>query len=158
MGNTLKTCAKCKQIKLITDFSKDVRTKDGLQDWCRRCKSEQAKLYRKTFIGHLRHHFATIKQRCNNPKLPSYKDYGGRGIECRFENADSFIYYVKNVLGYYTLERLKGLHLDRIDNNGHYEPGNIRFVTPLANANNRRSCLTHCPHCGKKLHTVKNKT
>jgi hypothetical protein len=153
----MKICTKCKIQKPFANFSKDARTKDGLQGWCRRCKSKQAKLYSKTFIGHLRQHFAAIKQRCINPNHPAYKHYGGREIECRFKNANSFITYVRGVLGFNTLEKLKELTIDRIDNNGHYEPGNIQFITQAENMKNRRKLLTHCPHCGKILYQMKNK-
>lgn len=147
----MKVCVKCKIQKPLANFSKDAVNKDGLQSWCRQCKSRQAKLYSKTLSGYLRNKFSHIKQRCNNPKNPYYKWYGKRGIECRFTNANSFILWVTSILGYDTLEKLKGLDTDRIDNNGHYEVGNIRFVTHKENCHNRRKPLTYCPHCGIML-------
>jgi len=96
------------------------------------------KKYQKTLIGYLHKRFTTMNQRCNNPKHLSYKYYGSRGIKCLFKNANRFINHVINDLGYNTFEKLKGLQIDRIDNNGHYEPSNIRFTTAKVNSNNRR--------------------
>lgn len=113
---------------------------ENMKRYQRNHKSKLAnydKKYQKTLIGYLHKRFVSINQRCNNPKCSNYKYYGGRGIECRFENADSFICYVIGILGFDTLEKLKGLTIDRINNNGHYEPGNIRFVTHKENCNNR---------------------
>jgi integrase len=72
------------------------------------------------------------KQRCTNPKNPGYHRYGGRGIEFRFTSVDEF----KLALG----PKPEGAHLvDRINNNGHYEQGNLRWTTPKASANNRQN-------------------
>ena len=90
--------------------------------------------YRKTFMGYLRSRFQTMKQRCNDVNFPHYKNYGGRGIKCRFKNADEFIDYIINELRI----NPKGLQIDRINNDGHYEKGNIRFTTAKVNSNNRR--------------------
>ena len=90
-----------------------------------------------TLNGYLGRVFNNINSRCNNPKCPDYKYYGGRGIQNKF-TLDDFRKYVKEDLGYDTIEKIKGLQIDRINNDGNYEPGNIRFVTPKINANNRR--------------------
>lgn len=66
--------------------------------------------------------YANAKQRCVNPKRPSYKDYGGRGILFLFKNFREFIEHIKP-------KPWPGLTLDRIDNNGHYEIGNVRWTT-----------------------------
>lgn len=95
-----------------------------------KCKRD----YRKTLVGYLRICFQDIKQRCDNPKHIGYKYYGGRGIQCLFKNANKFVDYVINELKV----NPRGLTIDRINNNGHYEPGNIRFVTHKENCNNRR--------------------
>lgn len=91
------------------------------------------KHYEQSLIGCIRRRFYAIKQRCNNPKHPAYKYYGGRGIELKF-TSDEFVDYVINELKIDP----RGLDIDRIDNNKHYEPGNIRFVTHKENCNNKR--------------------
>ena len=75
-----------------------------------------------------------IKRRCNNPNEDSYDRYGGRGIVVCDEWKNKYppfkIWAEAN--GY-----RKGLQIDRINNDGNYEPDNCRFVTPLENARNK---------------------
>lgn len=71
------------------------------------------------------------KQRCNNPKEAGYERYGGRGIEFRFESFEEFYADVGNKP---TLKH----SLDRIDVNGHYELGNIKWSTVSEQNNNTR--------------------
>jgi hypothetical protein len=76
-----------------------------------------------------------MRQRCNNPKCPGYKTYGQRGIKCKFKNADEFVDYMTSTFK----QHPKGLEIDRINNDGHYEPGNLRLVTKSINLSNRRT-------------------
>lgn len=73
-------------------------------------------------------------QRCTNESHKRYADWGGRGIEVRFNSAFEFVEYLL------TLEGCDNstLVLDRIDNDGHYEPGNLRFTTTEESAYNKR--------------------
>ena len=109
----------------------------------------------RTIKDYLSHRLRQMKYRCNNPNSPIYKYYGGRGIQCKFKSTNSFILWVTGIMGYDTIEKLRGLEIDRIDNNGHYECGNIRFVTRAENNRNKRNTkkksLTYCPHCGMIL-------
>ena len=76
-----------------------------------------------------------MKTRCTNQNRAKYKDYGARGISvCQeWQNAENFIEWALNN-GYQ-----EGLQIDRIDNNGNYQPDNCRFVTPMENSRNRRN-------------------
>lgn len=145
-----KYCGKCKKRKLFSAFHKN---KNGYRSYCKTCSRNYAKKYRQihrtklvkyykeweiVFVNYLRRRFATIKTRCTNPKHKSYMIYGGRGIQCRFKSSQEFVDYVINDLGYNTYEKIKELWIDRINNNGHYESGNIRFVSAKINNNNKR--------------------
>jgi hypothetical protein len=70
-----------------------------------------------------------MRARCLNPNHPQFKDWGGRGISIHPDwlRFDEFYDYLKTFIG---LRPNQFYALDRIDNNKHYEPGNVRF--PLA--------------------------
>lgn len=72
--------------------------------------------------------------RCTNPKTASYPNYGGRGIYICEEWLDR----VEFIRWSMANGSAKGLHIDRIDNDGPYAPWNCRYVTPTVNMNNRR--------------------
>lgn len=76
-----------------------------------------------------------MKCRCLNPNDDRYPDYGGRGIEV----CDEWICSYSNFLAYVGRKPSPELVLDRIDTNGHYEPGNVRWTTYSRNNRNARS-------------------
>ena len=118
-------------------FSKHKGQKDGLQCQCKKCFLVAYKRYKNSIRGTLNRKYHSMKYRCGDPSHPSYQNYGGRGIKCLFTSPEEFIDYVTDKLKVDPRE----LETDRIDNNGHYEPGNIRFVTHRKNSSNRRKKL-----------------
>lgn len=68
--------------------------------------------------------WANMKQRCNNPKNPRYRCYGGRGIKVCREWLD-YSTFLQDVGRKPSPE----LSIDRINNDGDYEPGNVRWAT-----------------------------
>lgn len=80
--------------------------------------------------------YRAMVRRCCCEKDQAYKNYGGRGIRVCDEwlrDVGKFIAWAE-VNGHAT-----GLEIDREDNDGNYEPGNCRWVTPAQNCRNRRS-------------------
>jgi hypothetical protein len=77
----------------------------------------------------------SMRHRCTNVKRKQYKDYGGRGIKvcARWQGRQGFANFLAD-MG----ERPDGLTLDRIDNEGNYEPGNCRWATWKQQAANKR--------------------
>lgn len=73
------------------------------------------------------------KERCYNPNTKNYPEYGGRGIRMCDEWRNNFAAFFA-----YIGPKPRGYLLDRINNDGHYEPGNVRWVTHKESANNRR--------------------
>lgn len=72
------------------------------------------------------------KSRCENPKRREFKHYGGRGIEFRFATFPDFLAEVGR--------RPSPKHsIDRIDVNGHYEPGNVRWASQTTQDFNKRT-------------------
>lgn len=74
-----------------------------------------------------------MKDRCLNPNSNGYKDYGGRGITICDRWLESFENFYSD-MG----EKPKGLSIERIDNDGNYEPLNCMWATQEQQIQNRK--------------------
>ena len=105
--------------------------------------------YRKELLeaGNLKHGFASRNKpspeyktwvsmlgRCHNAKDRAYRNYGARGIKVCDAWRASFENFIRDM----GRRPSKDLTLDRIDNDGNYEPGNVRWATRQAQSRNRR--------------------
>ena len=79
--------------------------------------------------------YSTAKQRCCNPDNENYPAYGGRGIEFNFVSFEEFYQELGN-------KPSSKYSLDRINNDGNYEIGNVRWATKSEQCRNQR-----CNNC-----------
>lgn len=139
----LKRCTRCKNEKPVGDFYRDKAIKDGRKSWCKRCchavqhSGEKGKFQRPLYTR-----WQKMIQRCTNEKNLKFRDYGARGISVCEEWSGSYRAFAEWALanGYD-----KSLILDRRNNDGNYEPGNCRFVTPRESTLNQRLIQKNSP-------------
>lgn len=103
-----------------------------------------------------------MRTRCYNSNAKDFKNYGGRGITmCRAWLENKQVFFVWALLNGYK----DGLQIDRIDNNGNYEPCNCRFVTSKENMQNRccnimydgKTLAENCRLRGLKYNTINSR-
>lgn len=92
------------------------------------------------------------KHRCSNKNNRSFKNYGGRGVKVCDRWKNSFKFFIKDM----GVRPSKSHSLDRINNNGDYEPSNCRWATTSQQALNKRfpsapKTEVTCCTCAKKF-------
>ncbi len=75
--------------------------------------------------------YQDAKDRCTNPNNRGYKNYGGRGIKFLFSSFDEWLQELRE-------KPHSALSVDRKNNDGHYEKGNVRWATKKEQQNNQR--------------------
>ena len=123
-GAETKWNCRCSCGKVLTVFTKAL--KRGMSRSCGCTKERHSASATPEYAA-----FRRMKNRCFNPKVPDFRLYGARGISVRFATFGEFLADIG--------PRPSPLHsVDRINSNGHYEPGNVRWATAREQANNMR--------------------
>lgn len=120
-------CSKCGKTLLLYPYN----VMGGKTTNCR-CAAG----YEDRRIPILRNRWYAMLTRCTNLSAKTAKHYGCRGIECRFASCEEYVAWVLENLPHPTYRKV---HIDRADNNGHYEPGNLRLVSSRVNNSNKRT-------------------
>lgn len=79
--------------------------------------------------------WSSMRKRCENPNSQSFCNYGGRGISVCNEWSDFVVFRDWALSNGYA----EDLSIDRVNNDGNYEPSNCRWATAKEQANNRRT-------------------
>ena len=112
----------------------------GKSNGCLSCRSELGQQFYnvpKWLRKRMRSAARNAISRCTNKENRMYRYYGERGIKVEFSDWKTFVSYLLTLPGHDNID----LVLDRINNDGNYEVGNLRFVNWIESHKN--SCLGH---------------
>lgn len=146
-------CWKCRcdcGVKIVVDGG-SLRNGDTKSCGCLKIEKASGRLFRHGLRrSRIYKIWANMKTRCFNPNNSKYPRYGGRGITVYpawIDDFQAFYDYVSK------LEHFgeKGYSLDRIDNNGNYEPENLRWANAKTQRCNQQDALMVVLYNNKKV-------
>lgn len=111
--------------------------REGEKKSCGCLNRERANSYRERIARPEYRIWFKMKYRCSSKADPAYRDYGGRGISVCARWLKSFENFFADIGPRPTV----GHSLGRIDNDGNYEPGNVRWETRHQQSRNKRSTV-----------------
>lgn len=126
----IKLCPICKKERKVRSRP----AKKGKVTRCKPCSNIMAKTTHGLTKTPLYKVWTAMKSRCNNSKNEMYKHYGGRGIIVCVEWMNSSTLFIEWAFksGY-----SKGLSIERINNDGNYEPENCTFIPLIEQSRNK---------------------
>lgn len=121
----------------------------GKSRGCRSCHARDSNITHGKSCTQLYKTWTDMIGRCENTHRKCWPDYGGRGIKVCKRWRNTFLAFLADVG-----ERSSPLHsIDRINNDGNYEPGNVRWATKAQQANNTRTRKRET-YCRKNHHEL----
>lgn len=117
-------CSRCGEEKAVS--VDNIRAGKTTACWCKP-KYEDPRIHK------LMERWHAMVNRCTRKTNRQWKDYGGRGIKVMFKSAEEYVEYVLKNLPHPTYAKI---NIDRINNDGHYAPGNLRLATHAENLRN----------------------
>ena len=134
-------------------MSSNLKSGDVKSCGCLRKKVAKERATKHNGCGSLEYEiWCGIKQRCFNPDNKTYLNYGARGITMYKE----WVYNYQAFLDYVGPKPFKNATIDRIDNDGNYEPGNVRWATYTKQARNTRKTVLNIPLVKRIKTMIKN--
>lgn len=130
--HVLCECVQCGYRSLISLLNLE----GGRTKGCRACNQPDA-----SYPMWLYNRVQGMRARCCSPGNAQYPAYGGRGIEFRFSGVKEGTLWIMENLGlpsFTSIADRSRIQLDRTDPNGHYEPGNLRWLSVELNQQNKR--------------------
>lgn len=140
LGNVILKCDCGETIRLspkIVATGKNYQCR-SCDKWCHKSPARQIlgdKLYRSA-----KSRGKSAKDRCENSNSKYYNRYGGRGVMFSFGTIEDYV----NAIAPFMVNGAKEREVDRVDNDGHYEQGNMRLVSKKENIRNR--AITFMPN------------
>jgi hypothetical protein len=114
----------------------------------RSCRCQRNRKYNDPRAEMLGLRYDAMVQRCERDTHKQSRDYKGRGIKVLFESREAFVRWAVEK---WPDTDFKGLEFDRIDNNGHYAPDNLRLVTSRQNKLNTRTDIVLLSVAGQMI-------
>lgn len=132
-----KSCTRCGVTRPLSEYHNSKSSKDGRQSWCKVCQRGMPRSKRNDLPGYAC--WLQMNIRCAYVNGESYPHYGGRGITVCPEWRGRYGY--ERFIAHIGPRPSPKHQVDRIDNDGNYEPGNVRWVLPVVNIRNRRNTV-----------------
>lgn len=161
MTTLTKFCSHCKTEKTTENFSKNKRSKDGLDFRCKECRAIASRDYQakvlKTYAGLIENRWRSMNQRCVNGcyktlNTPQFNSYVKKGIKINITK-EEFVNWMLSVEEIHNqiVSRGEISSIDRIDEEKGYELGNLQLISLHENLEKRAGKTCEYTKTDKKI-------